>query len=378
MDQSNFQSFIPQDAAAEDWRPITGNFYWDTETRGRLKFAVKHGSVGSERYLRDPHTSILLIQWACDGGEVQIWRPGDSIAPLAAAVAQSRRFVAHNIAAFDHTAWMLHMVPLGLPPIPLEQCSDTAARARAIGILASLDGAAKILLPPEYHKASKAIVRRMCQPRHAWPGEDPNELHWVDDAESWAEFIAYAKQDVEVLRALDRVLPPLVTSERRVLLCDWIINQRGVGLDGPGIAGCCERIREGRLAANARLSELTSAAITSTDQHPKIRQRVNALGVALADMKAKSLRRELARDDLPTEARQLLELRLDAAQAAAAKPIRMRAWRCEDGRARWTLIYHGATPGRWAGTGVQFQNVKKPGEDDLNDDDADDLEDESS
>ena len=79
-------------------------------------------------------------------------------------------------------------------------------------------------------------------------------------------------------------------------------------------------------------------------------------------MKAKSLQAQLERADLSPEVRGILELRLEAAQAAAAKPIRMRAWRCEDGRARHTLIYHQATTGRWAGTGVQFQNVKREGD----------------
>jgi DNA polymerase len=336
-------------------------FFWDTETRGRFKLAVKHGGVGSARYLRDPFTQILLIVWALDNGPVQVWRWGDSIEPLLAAFKQADRFIGHNI-PFDRPAWNLHMVPLGLPPIPLEQCDDTAARCRAIGILASLEGAAKILLPPEFHKANKSAVLRMSKPRMPWSGEDRDTLHWDDAPESWAELIRYAIQDVEVLRALHRALPPLPPFEQEVWLRDQRLNEAGIYLDGIGIAKACELIKDAKPAANARLAKITGGAIKSTDRHKAIRDWVNKRGCTLADMKKTSLQKELARDDLPAEAREVLELRLEMAQAAAAKPLRMRAWRCEDGRARQTLIYHQATTGRWAGTGVQFQNVKKEGD----------------
>jgi DNA polymerase len=336
-------------------------FFWDTETRGRFKLAVKHGGVGSARYLRDPFTQILLIVWALDNGPVQVWRWGDPIEPLLVAAKQAERYVAHNV-PFDGPAWNLHMLPLGLPPIPLEQWDDTAARCRAIGILASLEGAAKILLPPEFHKAGKSAVLRMSKPRMPWPGEDRDTLHWVEDAESWAELTRYAIQDVEVLRALHRVLPPLPPFEQEVLIHDQRLNEAGIYLDGIGIAKACELIKDAKPAANARLAEITGGAIKSTDRHAAIRAWVNKRGCALADMKKATLQKELVRTDLPPEVHEVLALRLEMAQAAAAKPIRMRAWRCEDGRARQTLIYNQAATGRWAGSGVQFQNVKKEGD----------------
>jgi DNA polymerase len=343
---------------------VSGVFYWDTETRGRFKLNVKHGGVGSERYLRDEFTQILLIVWALDNGPVQHWRWGDAIAPLLADVQAAERFAVHNI-NFDHPAWHLHMVPLGLPPIPIEQCDDTSVWCRALGLLASLEGAAKILLPPKFHKAGKAAVFRMSKPRHPWKGEDPNVLHWVDDPESWAELIPYAKQDVEVLRALYQLLAPLsltTANERLVQLCDFKINQRGVYLDGVAIAKACELIAIARQVANTKIRQLTSGTVASTDSLQQVQKWLKAQGCNVPNLKAATLLEALQRDDLTSEARAVIEQRLEAAQAAAAKPIRMRAWRCEDGRARHTLIYHGATTGRWSGTGVQFQNVKKEGD----------------
>jgi DNA polymerase len=335
-------------------------FFFDIETRARLNLRA----VGSARYLRDAETQIRLICWALDDGPVQVWREGDPIEPLLAAVKLAGRFVAHNL-PFDRAAWNLHMVPLGLPEIPLELCEDTSAMCRAIGIPASLEDAAKVLLPPEFHKAPKNIVDRMSRPRRPWPGEDPNELHWVDDPEGWAEYIAYCKQDVEAMRALYRVLPALPEIEHQVWIHDQIDNERGLYLDGVAIAKACEVVDTAKPKANAQLRDLTGGEIETTDQHEKIRLWVNAHGGQLTNMQAKSVQAELERlerAELLPEVRRILELRLESAQAAAAKPIRMRAWRCEDGRARQTLIYHQASTGRWAGTGVQFQNVKKEGD----------------
>jgi DNA polymerase len=267
------------------------------------------------------------------------------------------RWIAHNI-AFDYSVWHAHMVPLGLPPIALDACDDTMARCRALGIPAGLDAAAKILLPAESHKADKRVMREMALPRRPWPGEDKGGFYKLDDAERWAAYIAYGKQDVEVLRALHRVLPALPAIEQQVWVEDQIVNLRGVYLDGPGTDRDCVSIATTHQEINARLAWLTDNKITSASQTAKIREWLQAYGCELANMQARTLLIELQRDLAP-EARAIIALRLEAAQAAAAKPIRMRAWRCEDGRARQTLIYHGATTGRWSGTGPQFQNFKK-------------------
>jgi DNA polymerase len=307
-----------------------------------------------------------LLCYALDDGPVQAWRQGESIAPLLAIMPWVTSWVAHNI-AFDRSVWNVHMVPLGLPSIAREACDDTMARCRAIGIPAGLDAATKILFPTGSHKADKRIMREMALPRRPWPGEDRTGLYKLNDAEHWGPYIAYCKQDVEVLRALHRILPALPDCERPVWIEDQIVNQRGVYLDGPGIKRDCELIAAARQEANTRLAQLTGGKISSTDQTAKIREWLQAHGCDLPNMQARTLLAELRREDLAPEARAVIELRLEAAQAAAAKPIRMRAWRCEDGRARHSLVYWGATTGRWSGTGPQFQNFKKANSPDLAD-----------
>jgi hypothetical protein len=334
---------------------MTGELFFDFETFSRLSLPA----CGAERVIRDPHTEARLLCYALDDGPVQAWRQGESIAPLLAIMPRVTRWIAHNIGGFDRSVWNVHMVPLGLPPIPLEACDDTMARCRAIGIPAGLDAAAKILLPAEFRKVDKRIMREMALPRRPWPGEAKDGLYKLNDAEHWEPYIAYCKQDVEVLRALHRILPALPDCERPVWVEDQIVNQRGVYLDGPGIDRDCELIAATRQEANARLAQLTGDKIGSTDQTAKIREWLQAHGCELANMQARTLLAELRREDLVPEARAVITLRVESAQTAAAKPIRMRAWRGEDGRVRHSLAYWGAVTGRWSGRGCQFQNFKK-------------------
>src|SRR4029077_14058471 len=86
----------------------------------------------------------------------------------------------------------------------------------------------------------------------------------------------------------------------------------------------------------------------------------NGRGGALPNMQKATLAQALERDDLSEEARYVIDLRAGGAQAAANKIRTMRDWRNEDGRARGTLRYHGASTGRWSAGGIQTQNMKKP------------------
>jgi DNA polymerase len=63
---------------------------------------------------------------------------------------------------------------------------------------------------------------------------------------------------------------------------------------------------------------------------------------------------------LPALVRRVLELRQGGAQAAAKKVEALLARCDDDGRIRGALRYHGASTGRWAGNGLQPQNLKRP------------------
>src|SRR5262249_56289328 len=71
-------------------------------------------------------------------------------------------------------------------------------------------------------------------------------------------------------------------------------------------------------------------------------------------------------EDLPAPVRRVLELRQGGAQAAAKKITALLARCGSDDRIRGAFRYHGASTGRWAGNGLQPQNLKHPVTDDIN------------
>jgi DNA polymerase len=86
-------------------------------------------------------------------------------------------------------------------------------------------------------------------------------------------------------------------------------------------------------------------------------------GCDVKDVRKPTLKHALARKALDPVVRRVIELRLGAAHAAAAKIDTLIAWRDCDSRVHGTLRYHGAGTGRWTGHGPQPQNFKRDGED---------------
>ena len=77
-------------------------------------------------------------------------------------------------------------------------------------------------------------------------------------------------------------------------------------------------------------------------------------------LEAEDIERLLAGDLPHPGVRAALEIRLQAAQSAASKMIRMLNTRCADGRVRNLYRIYGAVTGRWSGEGFQPQNLKRP------------------
>jgi DNA polymerase len=92
----------------------------------------------------------------------------------------------------------------------------------------------------------------------------------------------------------------------------------------------------------------------------KLKSWLAAQGCTTKVLDKTAIEELLRSEELSIRVRRVLELRQGAAQAAARKIDSFLA-RCDaDGRIRGALRYHGASTGRWAGNGVQPQNLKRP------------------
>jgi DNA polymerase len=328
----------------------------DYETRSTLALR----DVGTYRYAADPATNVWCCAYAVDVGPVELWVPGD---PVPAAFVEAAKdadwlVVAHND-TFERLIEQNIMAPrYGWSIIPIERHRCTMAGALALALPAALKDVAE-LLGLKHRKADGSRMVAMSRPRNPRKGEDPAGTYWHDDQEHREALYAYCRQDMEVVRELDRRLPPLIPSEQALWELDAAINDRGFYIDGALIEAAAGIVAAAGEEVQNELRELTGGAIGSVNQVAALLAWLAERGCAVTDLRKPTLRQALTRTGLAPELRRVIELRLQAAHPAAAKINALAAWRNIDGRVRGTLQYHGAATGRWAGRGPQPQNFRR-------------------
>jgi DNA polymerase len=110
----------------------------------------------------------------------------------------------------------------------------------------------------------------------------------------------------------------------------------------------------------ARCAELTGGAVTSPGtQTARLLAWLKTRDVALPDA-ARSTVEEIVNEPLPADVREVLQIRLRTARASTAKLVRMTDMTGHGGGLRGLFQFYGAArTGRWAGRGIQVQNLPR-------------------
>jgi DNA polymerase len=329
---------------------MAGRIVLDVETRSTLDLK----KVGAARYAAHPSTDVWCVAWALDDGPVQLWIPGD---PVAAEIADASEVIAHN-AGFERAIFrhILTKPPHYWPDIPLDRWRCTMAAGLALALPARLAQVAKALSLPE-QKANKTIVSLMMKPRRPRGNEDPSGVYWFDDLEHRQALYDYCRQDVETERALYHWLLPLGAAEQALWQLDQIINERGFYTDGALIEKAIAIATAAEREIQVEFQRITG--LNSTNQVEKTLAWLAAHGCVVADLQKPTCSAALRRTALTPGVRRAIELRREAAHAAANKFPALQAWRGEDGRVRNWATFHGAGTGRWSAQGPQPQNFRK-------------------
>jgi DNA polymerase len=324
--------------------------------------------VGAWRYTTHATTQIWCCAYGTEDGPVQLWTPDDPIPPE---FIEAARDPAWTVSAFNDSFERLveqHIMGPrhGWPIIPIERHRCLQAAALALALPAKLDGVAKALdLKQQKDAAGHKLMLQMSKPRRARRDEDPNAILWFDDNERLARLYSYCKQDLLTEIELHKRIGALSADEQALWQLDAIINARGIYIDGKLLDAAINIATAAQHEINAELQTITDGNITSVNQTKALIAWLAERGCEVTDLQKHTLRKALTRKRLPSFARRVIELRLDGAHAAAAKLHTMRAWRNDDGRARYTFRYHGASTGRWTSHGIQLQNMKRPEVDDI-------------
>jgi DNA polymerase len=335
----------------------------DYEGRGVLSLP----KVGAHRYAADARTQILCCAYAVDNEPVKLWMPGDAIPAEFREAADNPSWlaVAHN-AGFEMAVETSLLAPrYGWPLIPLSRQRCTLAMASALALPSKLEKLADVLeLAQRKDVAGHRLMLAMSKPRRAHKDEDPGGIYWFEDQERLQRLYAYCVNDVEVERELYQHLQPLSPTEQTIWSLGERINNCGFYLDQT-LAHAAQKLAAAAAPEiDAELAEITGGAVTSINQIARLQAWLREQGCSTESLDKKSVAILLKTESTPPVQR-VLELRQDGGQAAVKKITALLNRVGSGGRIRGAFQYHKASTGRWAGTGPQPQNLKRPEIDDV-------------
>ena len=307
--------------------------------------------VGLDKYANCLSTEVLCIAFGTDINNVCVATP-DALYPeedFLQHVADGGKIQAWN-AMFEYAIWNCVCVKkYGWPPLKLEQCIDTMAIAAANNIPQSL-GDAAIFMDANQQKDTRGryLIQKLCKPHKGVFNKDP---------ELMAEMFQYCQQDVKTEMAIGSVLRPLSEAEQGVWYLTQQINLKGVPVAPNELQNACTAVLEAQALLDNELLFLTGC---KPSERAKLLVWLNEKGANLADLTAETVSAMLVNTNLDKDIKRALELRQEGSQTSVAKYAKMMEIQRE-GRIRNTLVYHGASTGRWASRGgLNLQNIARP------------------
>jgi len=334
----------------------------DMETRSTVDLIA----AGAHVYAEHPTTDILLISIKVGGSNPYLvsTMPPNPISGNAYRMLQdvkrAEEIHAHNV-QFERIMWteIMHK-RFGLDEIPFEKWRDTAAKAAAYALPRDLGRACLALgLTVKKDMEGRRLMLRMCKPRKPTKDQDQNAILWHETPDQIKRLGAYCNQDVEAEYALDQALIDLPQSELDIWRLDQKINDRGIYADRDEIQNIITKIETYNEKALAEVVEITKGKITSVRQVEKTRLWLAAQSVFMPDMTKQTVI-ETLKGDLPPKAKRILELRQALSMSSVAKFNAMKIRQTKgQGRMKGTMLYHGASTGRFSGKGVQPHNFPR-------------------
>jgi len=309
--------------------------------------------TGVYPYFESPSFEILLIGYAVDGGSVVISDMSSAKAFLIFAdiCSKADELIAHN-ATFERLAFRATNIDL-----PNWTC--TMIKAAFCGLPMGLEAVGEALnLTTKKAASGKALIRYFsmpCKPTKANGGRTRNLPE--HDPEKWQAFKDYLRDDVETTRDLYKALSRYEFTEQTNYQLDQKINDRGVLLDRKFIKSAIELDRVSTIELKNEAKNLTG--LDNPNSPAQLAGWLSDLtGNDVNDLKKDTVNDMLASATGPVK--RALELRQKTSNTSVKKYGAAAQYICEDGRARGLFQFYGAgRTARWAGRGVQVQNMPR-------------------
>lgn len=342
-------------------------YEWD-EAVQKWRKLNKSGSaglpaVGAPVYAEHPSCDILSLAYNLKNGLGQrLWLPTHP-APLDLLeyIRSGGLIEAQNV-GFEFYIWQnVGVKKYGWPPLDPKQLRCSKAKSRAWSLPGALADAAKVLgLSQQKDTDGKRLLNKFSIPRNPTKADKRTRILPLDDAADGPRLFDYNVQDIAVESELSSRVPDLTDAELAVWQLDQTINRRGVYIDMPSVDAMiavyeseCQRLEK-------ELQAITNGEINSAGQVAAIVKHLESYGLYLQGLDSDNVEAALARE-LPPVARRVLEIRQSVGSSNIKKLYAFKLRTSADSRLRDMFEYYGAATGRWAGRGVQPQNMASAG-----------------
>lgn len=319
---------------------------------------------GLDRYMHNSRP--LMLAWAFDGDEPEIWEP--KFGPLPKEVVRAAKsdvkFVAWN-SGFERTGFRTW---LSLE-IPYDRWIDPSTQARTLSLPGSLKDVSIILGLGDdgKDKEGKRLIKKFCEPADMG-GEvtlfgvtEPYFREPEKHTEDWEKFREYCKQDVRAERTILHKLEPfqLTETERKIWYLDQKINDRGL----PVNRALSQKERSLAERSKKELQDILKekTGVVNPNSGDQMLAWLAAQGYTYGSIEKSTVALALADTRVSKLAKEVLILRKEASKSSHTKLETLVESLSEDDCLRHQFVYLGAArTGRWSGYGVQFQNLPRP------------------
>lgn len=262
---------------------------------------------------------------------------------------------AHNV-GFERAIWQ-HVCHkrYGWPALPVSKLRCSMAQCAYHSLPMGLDAAAAALGLGGKDKDGYKLMLKLSKPRKVHPD---GSITWWGDEAMFARLADYCMQDVIAEHAISEALYPLPDSELAIWQLDQEINARGILADVVSCRTAISMIEADAARSLERFKKLTHGSVSSPKQVTAFLKWLSSHGCVLPGLTKADVAAGLGMEIRP-EVREALQIRQKLGLSSVSKFQAIIDRVSADGRLRGMFMYHGAGTGRWAGRGVQLQNLPR-------------------
>ena len=231
--------------------------------------------------------------------------------------------------------------------------------AAYLGLPLKLADSGRILgLDEQKMTEGKELIKYFCCPcRPTKTNGQRTRNYPYHDLEKWSLFKKYNIRDVEVElnihKRLSKYAPPEFLWDEYHM--DQMINDRGILIDSTLVEQAIAMDEKAQTELQGALKEITN--LDNPNSVSQMKDWLITQGLEVESLGKKQVSELIT--VAPDELKEVLLLRQQSAKSSVKKFTAMQNMMCADGRARGCFAFYGSHTGRFAGRGIQLQNLPR-------------------